>query len=97
MTFGGAFIVDDFARFMKILALIGSTATLIAVGRFLSRPSASAASNTPILILLSTLGMMMLISAGDLIVLYLGLELMRLALYVVAAITATTLKSTEAD
>ena len=50
----------------------------------------------PVLILLSTLGMMMLISAADLIALYLGLELMSLALYVVAAIDRDTLRSTEA-
>ena len=50
----------------------------------------------PILVLLSTLGMMVLISAGDLIVLYLGLELMSLALYVVAASNRDDIKSTEA-
>ena len=46
--------------------------------------------------LLSTLGMMVLISAGDLIMLYLGLELMSLALYVVAASNRDNAKSTEA-
>ena len=50
----------------------------------------------PILILLSTLGMMMLISAGDLIALYLGLELMSLALYVVAAFHRDDVRATEA-
>ena len=38
-TFGGSFIVDDFARFLKILALIGSAATLILSAEFLSDPS----------------------------------------------------------
>ena len=83
-TFGGSFIVDDFARFLKILALIGSAATLILSTEFLSDPSRRIFEYS-ILVLLSTLGMMVLISAGDLIMLYLGLELMRLALYVVAA------------
>src|SRR5580704_3261159 len=73
-TFSGSFIVDDFARFLKILALVGSAATLM----------------------LSSLGMMVLISAGDLIMLYLGLELMSLALYVVAASNRDNAKSTEA-
>ena len=50
----------------------------------------------PILIVLSTLGMMMLISANDLIALYLGLELLSLALYVIAAIDRDNLRSTEA-
>src|SRR3981081_1431721 len=38
-TFGGSFIVDDFARFLKVLALIGSAATLILSAEFLSDPS----------------------------------------------------------
>ena len=48
------------------------------------------------LVLLSTLGMMMLISAADLIALYLGLELMSLSLYVVAASDRDNVRSTEA-
>ena len=94
-TFGGSFIVDDFARFLKILALIGSAATLILSTEFLSDPSRRIFEYS-ILVLLSTLGMMVLISAGDLIMLYLGLELMCLALYVVAASNRDNAKSTEA-
>jgi NADH-quinone oxidoreductase subunit N len=94
-TFGGSFIVDDFARFLKILALIASAATLILSSEFLSDPSRRIFEYS-ILVLLSTLGMMVLISAGDLIMLYLGLELMSLALYVVAASNRDNAKSTEA-
>src|ERR1700690_1785896 len=94
-TFGGSFIVDEFARFLKILALIGSAATLILAAEFLADPSRRIFEYA-ILVLLSTLGMMVLISAGDLIMLYLGLELMSLALYVVAASNRDNAKSTEA-
>ena len=94
-TFGGSFIVDDFARFLKILAIIGSAATLILSTEFLSDPSRRIFEYS-ILVLLSTLGMMVLISAADLIMLYLGLELMSLALYVVAASNRDNAKSTEA-
>ena len=94
-TFGGSFIVDDFARFLKILALIGSAATLILSVEFLADASRRIFEYA-ILVLLSTLGMMVLISAGDLIMLYLGLELMSLALYVVAASDRDNTKSTEA-
>src|ERR1700760_881168 len=94
-TFGGSFIVDDFARFLKVLALIGSAATLILSAEFLADPSRRIFEYS-ILVLLSTLGMMVLISAGDLIMLYLGLELMSLALYVVAASNRDNAKSTEA-
>jgi NADH-quinone oxidoreductase subunit N len=94
-TFAGSFIVDDFARFLKILALIGSVATLVLSVEFLADPSRRIFEYS-ILVLLSTLGMMVLISAGDLIMLYLGLELMSLALYVVAASNRDNAKSTEA-
>jgi NADH-quinone oxidoreductase subunit N len=94
-TFGGSFIVDDFARFLKIVSLLGSVATLILSREFLADPSRRI-FEYPILVLLSTLGMMVLISAGDLIALYLGLELMNLALYVVAASDRDNAKSTEA-
>src|SRR6266576_1560921 len=94
-TFGGSFIVGDFARFLKVLALIGSAATLILSAEFLSDPSRRIFEYS-ILVLLSTLGMMVLISAGDLIMLYLGLELMSLALYVVASSNRDNAKSTEA-
>src|SRR6201995_4707190 len=94
-TFGGSFIVDDFARYMKIAALGVSSAALILSAEFLSDPSRRIFEYA-ILVLLSTVGMMVLISAGDLIMLYLGLELMSLALYVVAASNRDNVKSTEA-
>jgi NADH-quinone oxidoreductase subunit N len=94
-TFNGSFIVDDFARFLKILALVGSVATLVLSAEFLADPTRRIFEYS-ILVLLSTLGMMVLISAGDLIMLYLGLELMSLALYVVAASNRDNARSTEA-
>jgi len=60
MTFGGSFIVDDFARFLKILAIIGSAVTLVLSTEFLSDPSRRIFEYS-ILVLLSTLGMMVLI------------------------------------
>ena len=95
VTFGGSWVVDDFARFLKILALIGSAATLLLSAEFLRDPSRRIFEYA-ILVMLSTVGMMVLISAGDLISLYLGFELMSLALYVVAASNRDNAKSTEA-
>ncbi len=95
VTFGGSFIVDDYARFLKVLALIASGVTLMLSREFLEHESRSIFEYA-ILVLLSTIGMMVLISAGDLITLYLGLELMSLALYVVAASNRDNAKSTEA-
>lgn len=95
VVFGGSFVVDGFAKFLKILALIGSAGTLLMSGDFLNSPRRHK-FEYPVLILLSTTGMLMLISAADLIALYLGLELMSLALYVVAAFDRDNLRSTEA-
>src|SRR6266849_2978510 len=93
--FGGSFVLDDFARFMKVLALAGSAfAIVMLVGHVESERQRR--FEYPVLILLSTLGMMVLISATDLIALYLGLELMSLCLYVLAAIQRDSVRSTEA-
>jgi NADH-quinone oxidoreductase subunit N len=95
VTFGGSFVVDGFARFLKLLALTGSAAAILMSSNYLAVEKQEK-FEYPILILLSTTGMMMLISAADLIALYLGLELMSLALYVVAAINRDSVRSTEA-
>lgn len=94
-TFGGSFVLDDFARFLKLLTLVGSAVTLLMSIEFLQDTSRRM-FEFAVLVLLSTVGMMILISAGDLIALYLGLELMSLALYVVAASHRDNAKSTEA-
>ena len=95
VTFGGSFIVDEFARFLKILALLGSAAAIVMSIDYAKREGQERFEYS-VLILLSTLGMLMLISAADLIALYLGLELMSLPLYVVAASYRSSLRATEA-
>src|SRR5947207_595475 len=95
VTFGGSFVVDGFARFLKLLALAGSAAAIVMSSNYLAVEK-RVTFEYSILILLSIVGMMMLISAADLIALYLGLELMSLALYVVAAIDRDSVRSTEA-
>ena len=84
-VFEGAFVDDQFARFMKVLVLIGSLVSLVLSRDFLQREGIDL-FEFPVLILLSTLGMLLLTSANSLISLYLGLELMSLALYVVAGL-----------
>ncbi|CAH0340349.1 NADH-quinone oxidoreductase subunit NuoN [Rhizobium sp. CECT 9324] len=94
-AFNGAYIADGFARFMKILALIGSiTAMIMAVGH--AKNDHLDKFEFPVLLVLATLGIMLMISANDLISVYLALELQSLALYVVAAINRDSLRSTEA-
>ncbi|NOZ32006.1 MAG: NADH-quinone oxidoreductase subunit NuoN [Alphaproteobacteria bacterium] len=95
LVFNGGFIQDEFARYMKVVVLVGSALTLV-----LSVSSAAEHAlnkfEYPVLILLATLGMMMMISANDLISLYVGLELQALALYVVAAMKRDSGRATEA-
>ncbi len=93
--FDGAFVDDTFGRFMQALALIGSLVTLVMAIPFLRREGIHK-FEYPVLIMLSTMGMMVLISAGNLIALYLGFELMSLALYVIAAFHRDDVRASEA-
>ncbi|NRB29664.1 MAG: NADH-quinone oxidoreductase subunit NuoN [Rhizobiaceae bacterium] len=94
-AFHGAFVMDPFARLMKILVLIGS-GVAIAMSVGFARLENFDRFEYPILVVLATLGMLLMVSANDLIALYLGLELQALSLYVVAAINRDSLRSTEA-
>jgi NADH-quinone oxidoreductase subunit N len=95
VAFGGSFVVDNFARFLKVLAIAGSAAAILMSIDY-DRREGEQRFEYSVLIVLSTLGMLMLISAADLIALYLGLELMSLPLYVVAASHRSSLRSSEA-
>ena len=94
-TFGGSFVVDGFARFLKALAFVASAVAII-MSLHHNAAEKQRIFEFPILILLSAVGMGMMISAADLIALYLGLELMSLSLYVVAASNRDSVRSTEA-
>ncbi len=94
-AFGGMFITDSFGVFMKQLVLLGS-ALGIAMSLDFNQREGIARFEYPILFLFATLGMLMMISAGDLIALYVGLEIQSLSLYVVAAFRRDSTRSTEA-
>ena len=93
--FAGLFIVDGFSTFLKLIILIAAAVGLVMTTRFIQREGMDR-FEIPILMLLATLGMMIMVSANDLMTLYIGLELQSLALYVIAAVRRETLKSTEA-
>ncbi|QTL03634.1 NADH-quinone oxidoreductase subunit NuoN [Aquabacter sp. L1I39] len=94
-AFNGSLVIDPFGRFMKALAILGATVSLILSVDWLGREQ-QRKYEYAVLVVIATLGMTMLISAGDLIALYLGLELMSLSLYVVAAFNRDSVRSTEA-
>lgn len=94
-AFGGMFNDDPFARFAKVTVLLSAAAVLVMSQGYMARRGL-ARFEYPILIVLAVVGMMMMVSAGDLMALYMGLELQSLALYVVASIRRDSAKSTEA-
>lgn len=93
-AFNGAFLADGFARFTKILALLGAALVLFMGQGYVERERL-ARFEWSVLVVFSVLGMMLMVSAGDFITLYLSLELQSLALYVLAAFDRDNLRSTE--
>ena len=94
-AFGGMFVDDAFARFAKVTILLSAAAVLVMGMGYLERHKMMK-FEYPILVALSVVGMMFMVSAGDLMALYMGLELQSLALYVIAAMRRDSLRSTEA-
>ena len=95
VAFGGSFIDDGFARFAKVMILVSAAAILVMSQDFMAKRG-FLRFEYPMLVALSVVGMMVMVSAGDLMSLYMGLELQSLALYVVASLRRDSVKSTEA-
>ncbi len=94
-TFSNLYVTDAFASFMKVLALGASAIAIIMSMDFNAREKIER-FEFPVLIVIATLGMLVMISANDLMSLYLGIELMSLSLYVTAAFRRDSIRSTEA-
>ena len=92
--FKGGYIIDYLSSFMKILTILGGVLVLLISTKYL-KIFKIFLIEYPILILSSILGMLVMISANDLIVFYIGLELQSLALYVLASFNRDQLKSSE--
>ena len=94
-AFGGSIHVDAFSRFAKVTLLLGAAGVLAMSEDYMRRHNL-ARFEYPVLIALSVVGMMVMVSAGDLMSLYMGLELQSLSLYILAAFRRDSVKSTEA-
>ena len=94
-AFGGMLTDDAFARFAKVTILLSAAAVLVMSRDFMARRGLGR-FEYPLLVALSVVGMMVMVSAGDLMALYMGLELQSLALYVVASLQRDDKRSTEA-
>jgi NADH-quinone oxidoreductase subunit N len=94
-AFGGSFVVDPFSAFLKVLMLAAAAVCLLMSGSYLRRESIDR-FEYPLLLLLSTVGMMMMVSANGFLALYMALELHSLPLYVLAAFQRDQVRSSEA-
>lgn len=94
-AFNGMLIEDAFARFAKVTILLSAGAVLVMSEGYLKARDLLR-FEYPLLVALATIGMMVMVSAGDLMALYMGLELQSLSLYVIAALRRDSVKSTEA-
>jgi NADH-quinone oxidoreductase subunit N len=94
-TFGGMFISDGYSSFFKAIFFVNIILSVLISIKYISVERVNFGEYYS-LITLSTLGMMIMASAGDLIVLYLGLELMALSTYVLAGFIRHDIKSNEA-
>jgi NADH-quinone oxidoreductase subunit N len=95
VAFNGMFIEDSFARFAKVTILLSAAAVLVMSENYM-KTRGLLRFEYPMLVALAAVGMMMMVSAGDLMALYMGLELQSLALYVVASLRRDSVRSTEA-
>jgi len=94
-AFGDQFRADAFAGFAKLLIYAASLAALIIAPAFFDRLD-SMRGEYPVLVLFSTLGMSVMVSASDLLTLYIGLELQSLSAYILAAFLRDDTRSAEA-
>jgi NADH-quinone oxidoreductase subunit N len=94
-AFHGLFIGDSFAAFSKVVIYIAAAVSMLAAMSWFGRDRDFRAEY-PVLILFSTIGMGMMVSASDLLTLYVGLELLSLASYVLASFQRTDSRSAEA-
>jgi len=94
-AYSGLFVADAMATFAKLLILSGAALTALLSLDFNTKAGTSR-FEFPVLMLFSTVGMMTMASASNLMTLYMGLELMSLATYVLAAFARDDLRSSEA-
>jgi NADH-quinone oxidoreductase subunit N len=94
-AYGTQFVDDAFARFTKAVILGASAMSLLLSWSYFEKDGEER-PEYPVLVLFATLGMMLMVSASDMLSLYVGLELQSLSLYVLAAFNRDNAKSSEA-
>ncbi len=95
IAFDGLYVADGFSAFLKVLILAAAAASMLLALPYLS-DAKTGRFEYPVLLMLATLGMCMMVSANDMLSLYVGLELTSLASYVLAAFHRGETRSSEA-
>lgn len=95
LAWNDLYVADSLSAFLKVLILVGAAASVLMAVPYLERVKAHR-FEYPVLIVLATLGMFVMVSANNLMALYMGLELMSLSAYVLAAFHRDEERSTEA-
>ncbi len=94
-AFAGQYVSDGFSRFAKVLILLGAALALVLALDFNEKAGLDRFEYA-VLMLMATMGMLVMVSANDLMSLYIGLELLSLSLYVIAAFDRDNPRSAEA-
>jgi NADH-quinone oxidoreductase subunit N len=94
-AFGGAVVQDNFAIFFKVIFLISAALAILISDRYMVQEECNHGELYP-LILFATIGMMLMASGTDMMILFLGLELLSVCLYVLAGFNRDNVKSNEA-
>ncbi|OAZ76802.1 NADH:ubiquinone reductase (H(+)-translocating) [Acetobacter pasteurianus] len=94
--YAGTFVNDGFARFMKMLILAGALTAVVLTFSYRTRDKTTLPFETPVLMLFSTLGAMIMASSANLMTLFVGLELSSLSIYILCAMERDSVLSSEA-
>lgn len=96
IAFYGMVVVDGLSYFLKLVSYVAVFATLVYGREYIQSRDMLRGGELYVLVLLALLGQMVMISAGNLLTVYLGLELMSLAMYALVAIRRDYARATEA-
>ena len=95
LGFGSMIVKDGFARFAQVTILWSAAVVLVMSVDWMER-ARILKFEYPLIVVLAVIGMMVMVASGNLLTLYMGLELQSLSMYVLAALRRDSVRSTEA-
>lgn len=95
-AYAGMFIVDGFSTFFKMILYLGTLLTVLMSGKYLIKEGVQMGEYY-VLLLFALVGTMIMVSSGDLLLVYIGLELQALSIYVLTGFLKANTRSNEAS